>query len=511
MRMILLILGSIACNDYSLTEKENSDVLVHPPVIDFGLIAAENDTGNSYFTITNVNNEPIEIENVMLFNDDDFVFYLDSELDLFNKFTVQPNSIVDIGVEYDPITFSNDIANIEVKIGNSTEVIDLYGYGDAPDIEIISEFEDFGDSTIGCNSKASVKIRNAGSSQLIVNEISQVSNHPNNMSIDYGTLPELPWYLDPEETKEINVEYSPTDLGSDFSTLIINSNDPDESNVEIDHEGRGVSDLFVVQEIIQSSTTKVDIMWVVDDSGSMNWFQQNLATNIILFTHSFLQSNPDFQMTVITTSDHTIYNVLDNNTPNVDLEIATDVLVGTGGSAFEQGMQMSYLALSSPYSVIDGRNFLREDAQLIVIYVSDEPDYNAPLWQQYASTFFDTLKPQGMFIPYGIIGDPPNGCSNAQFGDGYHQLINHYNGEWYSICGSGWGANLQNLGTNIAIRSRFGLDHESVIEDTIEVYVNGQASTSWYYNDQTNAIVFEEGHAPDPGDTISIEYGIYGC
>ena len=73
---------------------------------------------------------------------------------------------------------------------------------------------------------------------------------------------------------------------------------------------------------------------------------------------------------------------------------------------------MAYESLSDSNYAGPGGIFFRQDAKLVVIFVSDEPDHTHANWSSYTS-FFDQLKPAGYFIPFGIIGDPPSGCGNG--------------------------------------------------------------------------------------------------
>ena len=117
-----------------------------------------------------------------------------------------------------------------------------------------------------------------------------------------------------------------------------------------------------------------------------------------------------------------------------------------------------------------------------------------------------------------MIGDWPGGCSvlpphygAAQAGAGYWHMIDHYGGDWYSICASDWGVQLQNLANALTARRSFPLDESDPIEETIEVTVNGQVSTHWEYNPTTNSVVFAENHTPDEGQTVVINYAVWGC
>jgi hypothetical protein len=171
---------------------------------------------------------------------------------------------------------------------------------------------------------------------------------------------------------------------------------------------------------------KTDILFVVDDSGSMSDNQKNLADNFDAFIQ-VLASSPvknDFQIGITTTSvsdfprstggpDPTTYIPHDDkNNPcpnankpypagelvafdpgsgvlNYELNrilaassstlvegFKNDVMVGTWGSGKEQGLRAMKLALSD--RIADGTNagFLRPDARLAVIIVSDEDDYS---------------------------------------------------------------------------------------------------------------------------------------
>ena len=94
---------------------------------------------------------------------------------------------------------------------------------------------------------------------------------------------------------------------------------------------------------------------------------------------------------------------------------------------------------------------------------------------------------------------------------GYWDLIDYYGGNWYSICASDWGAQLQDLAGEVTGRRTFFLDEPDPIEATISVTVNGQATTEWSYDASLNAVIFNDGHVPNEGQTIIIDYAVWGC
>ena len=90
-------------------------------------------------------------------------------------------------------------------------------------------------------------------------------------------------------------------------------------------------------------------------------------------------------------------------------------------------------------------------------------------------------------------------------------MTQRYNGDWYSICASDWGNQMQDLANTVTVRSTFGLDEPDPIESSIVVTVNGQLTTDWTYDSSANAVIFGENSVPEAGQTIMIEYGIWGC
>ena len=67
------------------------------------------------------------------------------------------------------------------------------------------------------------------------------------------------------------------------------------------------------QNTLESNQRKIDILWVIDNSGSMASFQQNLAANCQDFIQDFVQKDYDFQMAVVTTDAYLAEPQFKNN------------------------------------------------------------------------------------------------------------------------------------------------------------------------------------------------------
>ena len=518
--MFWTILATLfACNDYAIkaVEIREPDILVYPDHINFGRLISGVDEEVETFTVTNTGDEDLKILAPVLVSGN-------TRYDLSTdqvEYTIPGGELLEFELKYRPETFEANGAYIDIESNDEDEPlsrITVEGYGDAPVMSVSPLTFDYGTISIGCDNEERITVRNDGSMDLIITSMSQMVTQPADILFELGSLPDPPWVLVPGQEMDFLVSYIPTDIGFDDSQITIQGNDPVLPEVVSAQWGHGDVEQWISQSWQQERVPVLDMLWVIDNSGSMRVFQQHLANNIGAFMTAFVQTGADYHMAVITTDDYNFSTIIDSYTPNAQAELASLVIQGTMGSAHETGLEEAYQSLDIGPAA-PGGSFFREDAKLVVIFVSDEQDWGTTSINQYTS-FYDNLKPAGDFIPYGVIGDPPSGCTytmpngnprNAQFGAGYWDLIDYYGGKWYSICAQDWGVQLQDLAGEVTGRKTFGLEEPDPIETTIEVKVNGQVTIEWIYDANINAVVFNDGHVPEEGQTVSIDYAVWGC
>ncbi len=159
---------------------------------------------------------------------------------------------------------------------------------------------------------------------------------------------------------------------------------------------------------------KVDILWVIDNSGSMETSQTNLTNNFSSFISNFQAKGFDFHMAVTGSdawksrvmpetadgiSNSSIlrrarpgrisfstanpfsyatdsgFSILDMNTPNLSNVFVTNATQGTTGTGDERAFESIRAFLDAP----ENANFRRRDAFLSIIIVSDEDDFSGYL------------------------------------------------------------------------------------------------------------------------------------
>lgn len=200
----------------------------------------------------------------------------------------------------------------------------------------------------------------------------------------------------------------------------------DDATPEVKVDGTMATDDFGVNvprqcdAYTQLPVRKVDILWVVDSSGSMAPKQARLAANFQGFINQLVTANPpiDFHIAVTSTdTDDTNArgklkawtlggqtenyisctpvaggSVTCNTGPNLTTAVQAFQqmsAVGINGSASERGLYAAYLALTEPLNLSNDvfARFIRPDAALYIVIVSDEDDAScAPMTRQATCT-----------------------------------------------------------------------------------------------------------------------------
>ena len=138
---------------------------------------------------------------------------------------------------------------------------------------------------------------------------------------------------------------------------------------------------------------RVDILFVVDNSGSMSNHQQQLANNIDQFLRTFFQNNVlEYQIGVITTDSPNLVGYpmfIDKSTPNPEVYLSRSLKVGTTGSPIEAVFDPTIGALTPPVSDQYNQGFFRDGAYLAVIFITDAEDQSRQF--RNPKVFYKTL------------------------------------------------------------------------------------------------------------------------
>ncbi len=308
---------------------------------------------------------------------------------------------------------------------------------------------------------------------------------------------------------------------------------------------------------------KIDILWVIDNSGSMQTSQQAVADNFQRFIEKFRANGFDFQIAV-TTSDgykdvfvngltQSVYKsgtyvngngdtvpapqIIRPDTPDLDQAFIANILRGVNGSGDERVFQSMSAALSNVTN--QGLGFPRQDAFLSVIIVSDEDDFSwdgagsidnqytnpslhtTAMYDQFLSTLTNSTATNKKFNVNTIaILDSPLltgaeclaqlGSSTRKIGLRYKELSELSDGILGSLC-EDFGTTLATISNKIIeLSTQFYLDRLPAV-GSLKVYVGGvqipaDPVNGYVYNSTNNSISFFGTAVPAAGAQITVAY-----
>jgi hypothetical protein len=333
------------------------------------------------------------------------------------------------------------------------------------------------------------------------------------------------------------VTYAPVDVGPDVGTVAVEAVQGGQSVVYlVPLSGVGDSSGENLDTFQQDPNPSADILITVDDSCSMAPYQGALAANFAAFIQYANQVNVDYRIAVTTTDDRpggeqgrfvTGVNhpekILTPTTPNVAQKFAAKVAVGTSGNGNESGLAPSLKALTAPLTLTDNAGFLRPDANLGVLVVTDAPDQSAGSAAYYLSAFLGIkgARKANQFSLSAVAGfnpNPPSTCppyDTAPDDGKYRDLVSATRGVQEEICTQDWAQSLQRLGKNLfGYRSSFFLTARPDPAQPLQVSLDGVdvpavdalGNPAWTYDALTNSITLQPLYVPEPGQTLQVHY-----
>ena len=270
----------------------------------------------------------------------------------------------------------------------------------------------------------------------------------------------------------------------------------------------------------QNGNLTVDILWVMDNSGTMSEEQENLVANLSSFVDVLDGFGADWQAGVITTAADgddggTIVGpILSPYLADVATSFAEQVDVGVTGDITEKGLRAIQLATSEALLSTTNADLLRSAADLAVVVLSDEDDHSDGDTSDYVD-HLDALKGAGRARLSAVVGQRPAGCASpyaaADAVERYLVVSEATGGVQDSICRADFTDTMKALALNaLGLTDTFPL--RMVPEpETIEVRLEGvllyeRPENGWQYDAGLNAIVLDGYAIPGPGAGIEVRY-----
>lgn len=275
-----------------------------------------------------------------------------------------------------------------------------------------------------------------------------------------------------------------------------------------------------VEHFYQSSSSNgIDILWVIDTSGSMDRHTANLLAGIDQMMSSLTTLGPSTMWRLVMISADPSKSILETQFPltyGSALSDAAAMFASLQKGGFEQGFDSVHDYI---YNNSYASTWMRHDAALLVVFVSDEKEQGTQfpsgidfsLWlsslgrpQAYVASIVN-LEPQDSLCPSGT----------ANVGFRYMDAADYLSGVVIDICSEDWTAGVDDATNRLEPVTEYQLTHPA-IDSSVRVFVDGVAydPTLWYYEQSLNAVIFTQKDSagipvgPPASSLVEIGYAI---
>lgn len=304
-----------------------------------------------------------------------------------------------------------------------------------------------------------------------------------------------------------NMDYYIVGTGTDTVTETVYETVYEEIEVPVYIETEVPADpgsIWVDSFVQPQSVDGVDILWVIDTSGSMGRFDEELLAGI----EAMLLALPESGWRLAMLTNDPSYASIESQFPLVpgdDIADAENMYNSMGRGHREEGFDASYeYLMNNEYA----QTWLRHDAALLVVFVSDEEeqsDDHFPTVDGYIS-WYQGLRSGSVYLSSIVNLDPSESLCNTNAynnGDRYIEATEHLTGQIVDICSEDWSAGVIDAATRLEPYEFLALTHEPV-EESIRVFINGALDYDWYYSSADNTVYFTV--IPSGNELVEIGY-----
>lgn len=281
------------------------------------------------------------------------------------------------------------------------------------------------------------------------------------------------------------------------------------------------SSVAVEERVEQSPLAAVDLLWVIDDTPSMDSARAALTTALEGFLDALDAQGLHWQVGVVTAALSAEAPgaligqpwILRPGLEGAERALLTSISTSEGRDP-TGGLGAAALALREPLRSGANRGFRRPDAALQVIVVSDDDDHSEDiLGDDPVRAMLELLDAEAEATGRearlsAIVGAPGEGCSGvdgtALPGDRYAAVAAESGGLLGNVCAADLRPVVESLGElSVELPVRFPLQAEP-LEGSLQVQVDGEDTLDYALEIDPPAVIFDV--APPAGAAVRLRY-----
>lgn len=302
-----------------------------------------------------------------------------------------------------------------------------------------------------------------------------------------------------------------------------------------------------VDVFFQNPPPEVDVLLVIDNSGSMAGYQILVGARFDEFKTYFDQVGVDYHIAVTTTTidkpfpggdctqeDIDAYpdagflvddRIITPNTTDADDVFDDLVRVGICGSGYEEGLEAARMALTPEQLAGPNLGLIRPDASLSIVFVSDEQDSSFEPVHHYTNAFYEVKghRSRDVFNASALVVTDTDDCllptAGSSVGSRYMAIAEQTGGVISNLCNTNFALAMTEISFNASrLQDTYvlsDLPDPASLQVSVEDRVVPCADGEWSYELRDDngvskaAIVFTREDMPRPGEQIAVRYN-YG-
>ena len=269
--------------------------------------------------------------------------------------------------------------------------------------------------------------------------------------------------------------------------------------IEVPKEGPD-TEIWVDSFIQPTSMDGIDILWIIDTSGSMHDDEPRLLAGIDAMMSSLPAQG--WRLNMISNSPpHVHTDAQFPLVPGDDLADAKAMFYNMKNGHYEMDFDALETYLDyNPYA----NQWMRNDAALLVVFVSDEEDQSNQSVGEFVN-YYTGLRDH-VFLASIVHLDPADSlCNYSSYNTGYNSIdaTQQLGGVVVDICSEDWAPGVQDASAQVEPYEELKLTHRP-IKNEIYVFINGVPNYDWYYVRSDNTVYFDI--VPESNDLVEIAY-----
>ena len=269
--------------------------------------------------------------------------------------------------------------------------------------------------------------------------------------------------------------------------------------IEVPTDGEVQVDSFIQSNAVNG----IDILWVIDTSGSMDDHQAELMQGI----DAMMNALPEAGWRLAMISADPGVSVHEQQFPLVpgdDMLDAESMFAGMLRGSKEKGFDSAYrYIVDNAYS----GSWMRWDAALLIVFVSDENDQSDSQFTRVQDFigWYGSLR-SSVYLS-AIVNFPHTESLCAppahEVGTRYIEAVRYFEGILVDICSDDWSAGVSSASSLVTPIEELSLSRMPK-PSTLRVFINGQLNIGWHYDSGLNSVKFNP--IPPSGSLVEIGY-----